>query len=233
MPEEKKVKRLKNLRLSEVSLVPAGANPSAHVMLYKAEKPEEPKRESKETPGMTVKVNKKEDGTIEVVSVAEDGTETIVETITAPKVEKAEETVSKSDYEAIKKQQEETAKQLAKMQEEATKATFTAKAAEYGNIGIADDVAPVLIAANKSFTEDEFKALETLLKAANARAESSALLKQLSKTGGNDPTDFDSKLEALAKAKVDAGTAATIEIAKGQVMRENADLRDEYAKQWS
>lgn len=158
------------------------------------------------------------------------------------------DTVAKADFEALQNQlaeqiakadaeaearkadiakADELAAKVEKMELERKQAEFIAKARDYNNLGKADELGPLLMAASDHFSEDQYKCLERLLKAANAQVEKGGLFAQFSKTEG-EPESFEDRLTSMAKAKVDAGTAKTIEIAKLQVLNENPELRVEY-----
>lgn len=234
--EDKKRNRLRNLKLTRVDRVAAGANPESHIVLFKSEADLIAKADTSGTmsdQGATL--SDKTDETLDVqpnevdISMADDVTEI--------------ETVAKADFEAVQKQLEdlskaledaqaekaEAAEQVAKMEADRKAAEFVAKAKDYANIGKADELGALLLAANESFSAEQYQALERLLKAANAQMEAGDLFAQFSKAEGDEPTDVVDKVNALAKAKVDAGEAKTLQIAKLEVLRENRELAAEYS----
>lgn len=71
---------------------------------------------------------------------------------------------------------------------------------------------------------DLAKAIETALESANAQAESAGIFAEIGKAGRPDAGDAYGALESLAKAAVDAGTAATFEQAFVKVAEQNPDL---------
>lgn len=136
------------------------------------------------------------------------------------------EDVEKAD---LRKALNDARAQVAKMELERKQAEFIGKARGYSNLGKADELGALLLAANEHFSAEQYQALERLLKAANAQIETGDLFKQIADgDAAGEPADFDEKLAVLAKAKVDAGQAKTIELAKLQVLNENPGLRLEY-----
>jgi hypothetical protein len=220
--------KLTQLELDRVDLVTAGANPGSHVLIHKFDT------------DATMS-----DKTAETLDVQPDGVNKHMAD------DKSVDTVAKADFEALQTQlaeqiakfeaetearQAEIAKAaaleetIAKMESERKQAEFVAKAAEFGNLAKADELGALLLAANEAFSAEQYQALERLLKAANAQIESGDLFAQLAK-GDADSADVDAidRVEVLAKAKVEAGTAKTLQIAKLQVLQENRELAAEYS----
>lgn len=212
---------LMELELQRVDLVTAGANPGAHVLIHKFDAPD----------------------TLEV-EVAE-------QTVETPEVQKQEttpvaqdvETVAKAEFDAVQKQlaelnkaledarvaREADAERIAKMERERRQGEFIAKAKDLANIGAADALGNLLLEVSEGVSADAFKSLEQLLKAANAQLEKGALFATFGQAGAdNEPKSLEERINELAKAKVEAGSAKTIEIAKLAVLNENPGLRAEY-----
>lgn len=212
---------LTELELDRVDLVTAGANPGAHVLIAKFDIPATLSDKTVETPD---------------VQPPE------VDTQMAENVQDAVETISKADYEAVAKRLDEMSKaladvqaekvaadeQVAKMERAAKVAEFVAKAADFSNLGKADELGGLLLAASESFSAEQYQALERMLKAANAQVETGDLFAQFAQPEA-EALDAAGKVDALAKAKVDAGTAKTLQIAKLEVLRENRELAAEYS----
>lgn len=207
--------KLTGLELDRVDLVTAGANPGAHVLIHKFETPDI----LEATVSDAVETVEAPEAPVEEVSMSE---ETPVET------------VAKADFDTLQKSLEsEVAKaaaleeRIAKMERERKQAEFVAKAAEYSNLGKADELGGLLLAANEAFSAEQYQALERLLKAANAQVDKGELFAQFSRTEGDSPDAMD-RITSLAKAKVEAGEAKTLEIAKLQVMQQHPELQSEY-----
>ncbi len=127
---------------------------------------------------------------------------------------------------------EKANKRLQAMEDAREHAEFVAKAATLPKIGEGEGLAVILRKAAKAMEPAEYAELERILRAANAQAQTAELFKQFSNPAAEPPGSWEEQLDTLAKAKVDAGTATTIEIAKMQVMAEQPDLRVAYSKQW-
>lgn len=211
-------RRLKNLHVDRVDLVGAGANPGAHILVAKIESTDTLDGHKAEAPEALAK---------EVNEVPE-----------------TPETVAKADFEALRKQladeaelrkaeatkNAELGERIAKMELDRKRGVFVAKAAELTNLAKAEDLGDLLLEVSESVSAETFKALETLLTAANAQLAKGALFAQYGQAGAEPEGDkgFADKLTELAKAKVAAGTCKTIELAKLEVIHENAELRAEY-----
>lgn len=212
--------RLKNLKLDRVDLVTAGANPGASVLIAKFETPPDGDVSNAVEPNAIVEVEVSDqietveapDAPVEEVSMSDE-----------PQVE----TVAKADFEALQKANTELSDRIAKMERDAKQAEYVAKAREYSNLGKADELGALLLAASEAFSAEQYQTLERLLKAANAQVDKGELFAQFSQPTA-EAGSFDEKLTGLAKAKVEAGAAPTLEIAKLQVLNENPELRAEY-----
>lgn len=139
------------------------------------------------------------------------------------------ETVAKADYEAIAKSLEDAKAEIAKMRRDQKTAEYVAKAKDLANLGEADELGALMLAASEAFSAEQYQTFERLLKAANAKVDKGELFAQFADGAAEVEDDtFESKLEKLAKAKVDAGQAPTREQAVLQVLNENPALRAEY-----
>jgi hypothetical protein len=144
------------------------------------------------------------------------------------------ETVAKADFDTLQKSLEaevakaaELAERVAKMEHERKQAEFVAKAKDLDNLGKADELGVMLLEASEGMTPEAYQLLERTLKAANAQVDKGALFAQFSQPEAEATSAMD-RITSLAKAKVDAGLAKTLEIAKVQVMQENPELQSEY-----
>jgi hypothetical protein len=212
--------KLVGLELDRVDLVTAGANPGAHILIHKFAAPDILQDKTAET--LDVQPDEVDKQMADVENV---------------------ETVAKADFEAVQKQLEEMSKALeaaqaaqaadaekiAKMERERKEAEYIAKAREFSNLGKADELGALLLAASEAFTTEQYQTLERLLKAANAQVEKGDLFAQFSRPDA-DSGDVLDRINVLAKAKVEAGEAKTLEIAKQMVLRENRELQSEYIK---
>lgn len=208
--------KLVGLELDRVDLVTAGANPGAHILIHKFAAPD------------IVEENPVAD-TVETVEAPEAPVQEV-----AMSEETPVETVAKADFDTLQKSLDaevakaaELAERVEKMERERKQAEFVAKAAEFSNLGKADEIGALLLAASESFSAEQYQMLERLFKATNAQVDKGALFAQFSQPEGDNPEVGD-RITDLAKAKVAAGTAKTLEIAKLQVMQENTELQSEY-----
>lgn len=303
--------RLKNLKVDRVDLVERGANPGAHIRLYKADQtkteggqrfpagdyayvpdPQSPSTwklrltsepggspdsgvvgaavaalgpsgyrgnkvqiPSGDLPGVKSKVlsawlkanpeKTKADAPAQLTKGEEMPAEELTTTDASPEAEvtvsgaevvkeapPVVETVSKADYESVAKGLEEAKEQIAKMKRDQLVSQFVTKGAEYENLGPAPEIGALLLAAYEAFTEEQYQALEKLMKSANEKSAADTLFKTIGDPSAEAASSFEDKIQALAKSRVESGQAKTIELAKMQVMRENPDLRREYAESW-
>lgn len=211
--DDDQVYELTELVLDRVDLVHAGANPGATVMITKFAAP---------------------------VIVEVEMADPIVETPEVPVEEVAMseespvETVAKADFDVMQKNLEvEVAKavaleeRIAKMEHERKQSEFVAKARELSNLGAAAELGGMLLEASDGLSADNFQLLERTLKAANAQVEKGALFAQMGRQDG-EAVDVVDRISELAKAKVDAGEAKTLQIAKLMVISEHPELKSEY-----
>lgn len=113
---------------------------------------------------------------------------------------------------------------LRKEREAAADAAAIEKVRGWSNLSIdADTVGPALRHL-ADVDADLAKAVESTLDAANAQAESAAIFAEIGKSTGPTGGDALSKMETLAKAAVEAGTASTYEQAFADVAISNPDL---------
>jgi hypothetical protein len=108
--------------------------------------------------------------------------------------------------------------------EAAADAAAIAKARDWSNLAIdAEKVGPALRHL-ADVDADLAKAITEVLDAANAQSESAAIFEELGKSSGPSEGDAFSRMTALAKAAVEAGTAPTFEQAFATVAVSNPDL---------
>lgn len=217
--------KLVGLELDRVDLVTAGANPGAHILIAKFDTDATMSDKTAET------LDVQPDGVNK--NMADENVETVAKADFEALQTQLAEQIAKADAEAEARQAEvakaaELAERVEKMEREAKQAEFIAKAREYHNLGKADEIGPLMLAASESFSEEQYKTLERLLKAANAQVEKGALFAQMGRPEG-ETLDAVDKVNALAKAKVEAGEAKTLQIAKLEVLQENRELAAEYS----
>ncbi len=245
----KKLKRLRNLVLNSVDLVPTGANPGANIKLFKNEKDvpsatglkvddechkENPEKDSADLPEVTMADD--ETAAESTEEATEEGTAEVTEEATEENTEEAE---SKEEAAELEKSQAETVslrkgldtanEKIAKMEAVQRTRDFVAKAKEFTNLGSVEIIGKLLNVADEHFSADEYDYLEKILKGASAQVEEGALFAQLGKTDG-EADEWEDRLKAAAKDRVAKGDAETFEIAKRDIMNEDPDMQKEYEK---
>ncbi len=136
--------------------------------------------------------------------------------------------VEKAEAESIRKELDDAKATIAKMQADARKATFIAKAkTEYAPLGDAEQIATLLMKADEHFNEAERDQLHALLSGAAKRVESGDLFAQFGK-GDAESESAEDRLSKAAWEMVEKGEATTIEQAKVKAMKVNPELRKDY-----
>ncbi len=146
-------------------------------------------------------------------------------------VAKAEEPPAVELPESIKKQLadgEALRVRVEKMESDAERATYIAKAADFANIGGAAELGPVLYSLAKADPEG-YKSLETYLTAANAAVdEARQILTKERGTGLTGSPTLEGELEALVKAEQLASPTLSEVQARARVISANPDLYTKY-----
>lgn len=223
-------KRLKDLTITKVALVPAGANPGAHVVLYKSAPVEDPDPTKKEEP---VKKALKDMTHEELLAHAEELEKAAPAAAEPePEIPAAVQKMLDDQAQAIKKANDraEAAEAAAKVEKEARERTSMASVAK-AKIphlpGTDTERGNVLYDMEKSLSKESYEAALKLLEAGNA-----AVAKAMEATGfDEDGTEGDSaveKLDAIAKQLVKDGKAKTYEQAFDQAAQENGELYTQY-----
>lgn len=312
---------LRKLKLSRVDLVPAGANPGAHIALYKAQTktedgkafpasdyayvpdPENPSKWKlrltaepygepdpriigaavaafgKEFRGQEVQIPQSdlsevkrkvlqawlkthpdldsadapeilkekimpENQNMDEQSTKEPGIEELKAEIERLKAEneklkaelssKSDDEVEKSETEIVedsdvRKELDATKAQLAEMQKAQEFAECVAKAKDYEELGQPKEVAKLLMASDKHFSDDEKALFSQLLKSAKEQVQKGALFSRLSKDVA-EPAGWEDRLAEAARDRVAKGDAKTVEQAKVAIMSENNELRKEFTE---
>lgn len=137
----------------------------------------------------------------------------------------APESITKAEADAIRKENADLAAKVTKMEADARRATFIAKAEEdFGTLGNSVAIGEMLMKAEDAFGENEVNTLNTMLKALTEQAVTGDLFKQFAK-GDADATDRETELEKAAAERVEKGESKTIEQARVAVMDANPALR--------
>jgi hypothetical protein len=212
---------LTELALDRVDLVTAGANPGAKILIHKFEAA--PSVEAPDVQPQEVIVNMADETPLEMVAKADlEAVQKQLDDLAAV-AKAAEDRATAAEADAAEK-----AAEVAKMETEKRAAEYIAKAKELDNIGPADELGARLMEAAEKMSPEGYGWLERTLKAVNAQVEKGALFAQFGKADA-EPVDTADRVNALAKAKVEAGEAKTLQIAKLQVLQENRELAAEYS----
>lgn len=145
--------------------------------------------------------------------------EAVVKMVEAARAEKAEAVAKANAAESA----------LRKERDERADAEAVAKAREsYGSLAV--DVEKLAPALRKLSTIDAdlAKAVETALSVANGQMESANIFAEIGKAKSGTAGTAWEQIEAVAKSKVEAGTAKTVEIAMAEALAENPALYNEY-----
>ncbi len=117
---------------------------------------------------------------------------------------------------------EKTEAENAKLRTAERTRTFIEKAKAHD---LPEQIAPMLMAADEHFSEEESKQLDGLL----AQAKTEKLFAQLSDAGA-EGEDAATRLQKAAKARVDEGLEPTIEQARVAAVEADSSLREGYEK---
>ena len=236
-------RKLRSVKLDEISFVGKGDNPEAHVLLLKI-KPEDEsndKGDNEMTPEEIAALQKaKEDADAVIVELTKE-CETLkasaadekkkMEALEAAKLKKEEETdILKGLPEAIVKEIQDNRERISKMEDEASTREYVAKAAEVTLIGKADEVGDLLKSIAKHDPTAAAKVLD-LFKTASARIKEGDLLKEVGKNADTSSTSACDKIIAKAAELRKAHPELTEAKAFTKVYDEDAELRAAYLKE--
>lgn len=253
-------RKLRSVKLDEISFVGKGDNPEAHVLLLKI-KPEDEsnndKGENEMTPEEIAALQKAiEDGTAkiaelekQIADVTKEKDDLIAKASKCPacgadmeegecakgcgkkEVKKEEEDIFKGLPEAIVKEIQDNRARIAKMEDETSTREYVAKAAEVTLIGKADEVGDLLKSIAKHSTDLATKVFD-LFKTASVRIKEGDLLKEIGKQSddSNAATAYD-KIVAKAAELRKAHPELTEAKAFTKVYDEDAELRAAYLKE--
>ena len=239
-----KFKRLRNLKLKRVSLVPRGANQGAHIELFKQQKDSgessandsavasNPDKHAPEVKMADEKTAEELQADLEKLAKERDDAKVESDKIKADlaaEVEKLKGELEAKGKPDVQKQLDETKAELEKIQKAQRAAEFVAKAKDFSDLGSTKEIGSLLEAADTHFDEDQQKTLDTFLKSANEQVSKGLLFKRLSKELDGEADTWEEQLAKAAKERVAKSDGKlTIEQAKVKVMAENPELRKEY-----
>ena len=217
--------RLKNLTVDRVDLVDAGANPDAHVVLFKRDGiiPEAPEPAHTEESNVATDVQKNLDeatarvseleATIAALDEMDNDTLAALRGIEVVKADPQEE-VLKGLPEDVRKRLEDSEAKIAKMEADARVESFTKRAAtDFAKVADHAELGAVLATIAEKAPE-VLGGVEKVLRAANERIDTSTILKTVGSDGDADASDpVAAKVDAILKAdpnksKVDATAEA-------------------------
>ncbi len=248
---------LRRLKLRRVALVEAGANPGAHISLFKGkrladggydlgedENPREEPLVTKTADELQADLEKAEQAKTDAEAKAKAAEEKAAEVekklseTSDAELEKAREEIAKLKADAEKAESTDVRKELdelkadnEKLRKADRRSTFIEKAKTFEKLGQPEQLATLLDEADDNLSDPTKKILDSVLKAANEAVEVGKLFAQLSDPDAEPDEGWEERLEKAAKervAKSDSGL--TIEQAKVQIMHEDADLAADYAK---
>lgn len=213
--------KLKNMRLTKVALVDAGANQEADILIYKRA------TEPQTTEGAPVadEISKQEHDDLAAQLAEAQATLTALDSMSPEElaalkgfeIAKADQT---DELEQAKIAKADLEKRVEKMERERRVESFVRKARDdFGDLAPADELGAALEEVER-VAPDAYKALDGVLKAVAARAETSLLFKELGGSGGDLATPAE-LAKAEIKKRVDAGEP--IEKAQRAVFSEHPD----------
>lgn len=238
-------RRLRSVKLDEISFVGKGDNPEAHVLLLKVKQDQpEVNNDKKGDSNMDEKLKKELED--KIAALEKEKADLILEKETLEKAcsekdkaldeakakgVKKEEDIYKGLPEAVLKEMEDNRARIAKMEDDNITREYVAKAAEVTLVGKADEIGDMLKTVAKIDAALADKIL-TVFKTAQARIKEGNLLKEVGKeTGGDSGTSAYDKIIAKAAELRKATPALTEAQAFTKVYDSDADLREQYLKE--
>lgn len=234
-------RKLRSVKLDEISFVGKGDNPEAHVLLLKI-KPEDDtnngKGENEMTPEEIVALQKAKDDAEATVATLTSENETLkacaaedkkkLEALKAEKFKKEDETdIYKGLPEAIVKKLKDDEARITKMEDENLTREYVAKAAEVTLIGKADEIGDLLKTIAKFSTTTATKVFD-LFKTAAARIQEGDLLKEVGKNTDKGSSTACDKIVAKATELRKSHPELSDAQAFTKVYDEDSELRAEY-----
>lgn len=193
---------LKRLAISRVALVDRGANPDAHIALYKRDTMADEKEVV--TP----------DQVATAIAKAVDEAQASVRAEFEKKLKAETDAREKAEKAAA-----DNATAIAKIRQESRDREFVAKAALTPEWGEAKTFGPVLAKIEAALTPDEFKAFDTKLHAIHKQLDQSRLLTELGVQGETDHATPGAKLDSMAKGYMKDHQGVTYEAAYAAVCK--------------
>lgn len=221
---------LRGLEIDRADLVPAGANPGAHITLFKHERDSTSPVPNQEAPVMDPK---EQAPAPELVAKAD--LDAAMQEIKDAKAEAealqkqlADAQDARVEAEQVRKELEDQRAEIAKMRQEAREREFIAKADEFKTLGPVTEIAKVLMDVDDHCSDETKQTVQRILSGAAAQVEKGDLFSAFARTDPADDGSWEDQLLAKAKDLVEKGDAPTIEIAQQKVMQSDADLRRSY-----
>jgi hypothetical protein len=213
---------LRGLTVDRVDLVPAGANPDAHITLFKQRGPASPENQE-------VTMSDKPETPAEEATVAKADLDAAQTELAELRKQLDEAKAAETEATELRKQLEVTQEDIAKIRAEQREQEFIAKAKEFENLGPVTDIGKLMQAADEHFDDAQKQTLTRLLSGASAQVEKGALFDTFTRPADETAdTGWQDRLEKKASELVAAGTVATVELAKQKVMHDDPDIRREY-----
>jgi len=201
--------KLKHLQIRRVALVDKGANPGAHITLFKREGSDVSEIDKstldeavrahvealeKQVQDLSAQVAKlKDDPPPDPVEKAKDADPELAARLEAIEKQAAQD---RKDAEAARSE-------IAKMQAERERELYITKARSLQAFGPADDFGGTLQKIAKAIDPEEFEKLEQKFRSLNEIARQSALFKELGTDGGTDTKSAWEKIEAGARGLIE------------------------------
>jgi len=242
-------RKLRNVKLDEISFVGKGDNPEANVLLLKMKSEEDnPKGDCEMTPEEIAALKKaKEEADAKVAELTKQA-ETLAtekaasekalsdkekefEEMKAKNVKKEDEDVLKGLPESIVKEIQDNRERISKMEDEAATREYVAKAAEVVLVGKADAIGDLLKSIAKHDSKLAAQVFD-LFKTADARIKEGDLLKEAG-SSSSDTTGTSAYDKIVAKAAELRKSSPELSEAKAftKVYDSDAELRTAYLKE--
>lgn len=202
--------RLSKLQYRKVALVDRGANPDAHIQLFKRDDTMPKEMTAAELQAELDKVTKAlADAKAEIASL----------TAEPEDIEKGLPEPVLKELAALRKQAAEDRARVAKVEEDRQREQAIQKAAGFKALGAADDLGAVLYEIRKAVKPETATKIETLLTGWNAALEKGALFTEIGKGGKDGETEPSAKLDAMAAAYQEKHEGTTFEKAYSEVCK--------------
>lgn len=195
--------KLKRLELTRIDLVDKGANPGARVQLFKRDE------------AMKQPTIEELQAQLATVTAERDGLKTAAEN-----VEKAD----KDELEALRKRDQENKDRIAKLEEKSDRDAAVRKAAEFKDLGTADDLSSVLYDLKKHLPAETYTKTEALFKSWNEQIQKGGVFGEIGRSG-SDPVDPEIKLDKMATEHQEKHPKLSYEQAYAEVLKTSVGKR--------